>query len=438
MRTATTSMTQRPDALAAVAAGYRAERDIIAQTGRSQSAVLAELQHQIEHGCLRRTWYGHYRITEHGRQVLLARFTRAPRTEADEFDPATATVPEMWQHRVAPVVLRGSTLTARPPRPGAEEYTLKLGPSGQLLADVLRAHKKIAVLLQRPVEQVVIEKDPGQDDGQALLQLISTDSPLYQVIEHPGPAAFDPATGQVTIGLYGDRTPARWRLWDASGAHSGAIAGGVATGTTVVQRGLLAAVAGSDLVNRYAIDLAGLNGLAVTGQPTAVTAEAAMTLLLELNELLQQRLAAQAENPRRWSATAETPLVLLAISRLDELLSHHSMGSRYHVANLINRLQQIGHKAGIAVVGEVKQLSLDSFFSDTLRAGLVNGNLVALRQTGGFRGEMTAMNPCDIPERWAGGRDTAGVGYTSVRSALFRAYYIPATVSPQWADEARR
>jgi predicted transcriptional regulator len=80
--TATSTMTRRPDALTAIAAGYRTQRDILAQTGRSEHAVVAELQHQIDQGCLTRTWLGRYRITEYGRQVLLARFMRAPRIAA--------------------------------------------------------------------------------------------------------------------------------------------------------------------------------------------------------------------------------------------------------------------------------------------------------------------------------------------------------------------
>ena len=52
------------------------------------------------------------------------------------------------------------------------------------------------------------------------------DSPLYRPLEHPGSTAFNPVTGELTIGAYADQEPAIWQLWTASGTVHSLVSGG--------------------------------------------------------------------------------------------------------------------------------------------------------------------------------------------------------------------
>lgn len=413
-----------PTVLAAVAAGVRNRRDIAAVTQLPGPVLAAEIARETRAGRLTRTLFGSYHLTTAGSEHVLALL--APITAAT-FDPATATVPELWHHQVAPRVLPGSTLEDHHQQGYAEEYLLRLDPARHTVDDVVRCLPRVAAALGRPAEQVIPEQHPGRIDSLALLQLVGDDSPLYHRVEHPGPAAFDAATGKVTLGSYADGEPTTWALWDEHGARHGTVSGWAGSGTTTILRGLLAAVADSDLVTAHVVDIAGVSGLAAAGQPTAVTQREAEELLHTVAGELERRIEAASG---MWTPTPQRPLVLVVLSNLHTLLAQRNPADKLRLAYQINRLQQVGTKYGVAVVAETNTLAMGDFGNhDALRSGLISANLAVLRDTQRSASAMwpTRINPTPIPQQWHNGMSTTGVGYTHSRNAAFRAFHVPQT-----------
>jgi hypothetical protein len=377
--------------------------------------VRAELAAELDAGRLTQTAFGGYTLTDAGRAHVMAVISAA---RHQPIDPATTDTAALWEHRVARSVLPGSLLTDPQHRPGVEDYQLQLNPAAHTLDDVVRWTGRIASALGRPAEQVIAEAHPTQVNSLARLLLVGDDSPLYRTTEHPGAAAFDPATGQVGIGLYADAAPVRWTLWNDQGAVHSVVTGAQESGTTTVLRGVLAAVAGSDVVEARAIDLAGVSGLAATGQPTAVTRDDALELLAEVQHQVHLRLsAAEGVQPPR----PDRPLLLVVLSDV------HTLFDLKAAVRMVDQIQLLGRKAGVAVVTETRAMTLHAFAGDdALRAGLCSGNLAVLRQRQhALPVRRTVMDPAGLPEVWRTGQGTAGVGYTPQRAAAFRAYHVP-------------
>lgn len=422
MSTATLGRVQRgtPTVLAAVAAGYRRVRDIAAQTRRPDAVVRAELAAEVESGRLTRTGFGGYALTGAGRAHVMAVISAA---RHQPLDPDTADTATLWEHRVARSILPGSRLTDPQHRPGVEQHVLQLNPAAHTLDDVVRWTGRIASALGRPAEQVIAEVHPSQVHSLVRLLLVGDDSPLYRTLEHPGAAAFDPATGQVGIGLYADAEPMRWALWNEQGAVNSVVTGAQESGTSTVLRGVLAAVADSDIVDARAIDLAGVSGLVATGQPTAVTRDDALEMLAEVQHQVHQRLwdADEAAAAGVQPPNPDRPLLLVVLS------DAHLLFDNSAAVRLVSQIQRLGRKAGAAVVTEARSMTLNTFGSDSgLRAGLCTGNLAVLRQRqDALPTRPTIMDPVGLPEVWHTGQGTAGVGYTPQRTAAFRAYHVP-------------
>lgn len=408
--------------LCAVAVGVRHPADIAAYTGLDEVVVHAHLTVLTERGLLQRTALTRrHTLTGTGAEHLIARTTHqpdaAPATVLDDLSDADTRT--LWAHRIAQPggPLTRSALGDLQARPGAEEYELRLDPGRHHLTDALEARRRIAAALGRPAEQVIIEAHPSQVDSAARLILIGEDSPLYQDLTHPGTAAFDHASGELTIGRYADGEPTVWPLWNHRGTLPSTAIG--ATDAVNALLGVLFAVADNDQVDVHAIDLAGVHGLAAAGQPTAVTRDDAAEVLYETLQLIQER--------GRWplnGAAGPQQRRLLVIADLDLLVSE----PRFR--ELVNQVIRRARCHGVGLVSHVTN-RLSMMDLGGAREFLLDGNIALWRTPAptplGHTAVPVRVNPAALPERWHTGQSTEGVAYTLRRQAPFRALRTPVT-----------
>lgn len=331
-------------------------------------------------------------------------------------DPAAdlAAIPALWPQRVAAPggPLPGATLGAARRHRGALEYRLDLG-ARQDLATVVRARSRVTRLFGLRPEQLVVEAHPAGPAAARLL-LLTDDSPLYHPLTHPGPTAFDAATGVVTIGAYADGDPVQWPLWTGHAALPGTVIGPDGSGAVDVLLSLLTAVAGSSWrVDARAVDLAGVNGLAAPGVPTAVTYDDAADVLAEATA----RIAAGAGGP----AATDRPVLLLVLSDVHLLLRQPRLRES------IITVAAGGPPAGVAVVTHAPRLGPAA--RGTNPPAPRAGNRAVLgavdRVLAAALDVPAAAGAPALPLRWHNGQPAAGVGYTNTRNAAFRAYRAP-------------
>lgn len=421
--TITTSVVTPTDdrVLILIAAGSRRIRDLRDRCGIAETRLRLAVNRLTDVGYLNQGVFGAYNVTTPGWQriVDLAEAgldgrsdTRA--AQPDDLDPYTTALHVLWHRRVAAGLFVGSRIGAISSDGHVQRGELILAPGRHVLDDVRRQRRQVAAALERPVEQVAIESHPSQIDSRGEVLLVDESSPLYRVLDHPGSAAYDPATATVTIGLYADNAPMPWPLRNEDGAVNSLVVGAPTVGTSGVLRGVLAAVAGHDTIDARAVDLGGDGGLGIAGTVTATTRSDAVEVLHDVLHAVYQ--------PAPDTPSGRGRLLVLALGDLQVLLADAT------VLRLVHDIVRQGRKAGVAVIADIKGLSLNEFYQDSLRAALLRGNVALLR--GGRRLAVPAalrLAHPDLPERWYTGQSTAGVGQTPSRDALFRTYWTPAS-----------
>ncbi|MEU1813228.1 hypothetical protein [Micromonospora aurantiaca (nom. illeg.)] len=415
-----------PAVISAIAIGARRPADIRQRTGFSERGVQTALEKAASDGLITRRFFGSYDLTDAGRVNVMALATvgtadtaTAPGHSNDEL--AQADLPTLWQHQVARYTLPGSRLVDHwQVRPGVEECLLLLDPSRHTINDALAHRRRITAGLQCPAEQVIIEPDASQIDSRARLIRVDETSPLYHELEHPGATAFDPATGNLTIGLHADGVPATWRLWSEHGATHHLVCGSGCSGATDLLRAL-AAVAGSDVVCAHCIDPSGVTGLTAAGQPATVRHADTVNLLKTIIGIIDQRNR-QSVDQKLLIPSREHPLLLLVLAELPVLLN--DLGVRH----LIDRIHRTASKAGIAIVADTTSLMISDFHGNVaLRDGLVTEGLTLLRGADTSflpTPRHPGVDPTALPQSWHNGVSTAGVGYTTHRNAPFRCFRV--------------
>jgi len=307
------------------------------------------------------------------------------------------------------------------------EYLLNLDPGRHTVLDVVRALPKIAAALERRVDQIAVEPDPGGVHCLCRF-IVADDSALTQPTHHPGAAALNPATGTVDIGVHVDGEPAQWTLWNDRGAYGGAVIGDGGAGGTNVMRGLLAAVVDCELVSPWAIDV---NGLNLTGVPAAarvaLTLEEAHAAITEAYHIGMQRAALMVgSQPVPYRPNPDNPLTLLLIDDLTPLLWDCSEPQRARTAATLEWLLRRGRKIGIATVLRTADVTLARFAGlDALRQLAVSANLLALTSRVRLNGLLIpglAGDPTALPLVWPDGAPATGLGYSLSRYAPLRTY----------------
>jgi hypothetical protein len=105
--------------------------------------------------------------------------------------------------------------------------------AGHTHSTVANQRQAIAALYDVPADQVIVAHGPRRSECRAQVTVLTAQDAYGQVQVWDGQSTYDPATGCIDFGLFGDGTTAHWRLnAPASGTWGGMILGVGGTGKT--------------------------------------------------------------------------------------------------------------------------------------------------------------------------------------------------------------
>lgn len=135
----------------------------------------------------------------------------------------------------------------RPPLTGAELHSLadvrdgagftfgiRLDADSEITFDtVVALRSQIGGLYDVPKDQVLIDRGPRRSESRAQITVLTADDAYAEPQRWDGQSTYDPATGCIGLGLFGDTAVAHWRLHaPGSGSWGGMIIGVPGTGKT--------------------------------------------------------------------------------------------------------------------------------------------------------------------------------------------------------------
>lgn len=242
-------------------------------------------------------------------------------------------------------------------------------------------------------------------------------SALSRIYPHPGPVAFNQATGRVAIGIDAGGEPVHWRLWDERGSRNGLIVGGHYSGATNVLRGLVQSVGESRFVRTWVLDERA--GLATyPADRVEHQMDGAARLMRQARRVCEDRTRARQDRGLGpWlSPHNDMPLGLLIINDPRTMLMERGWDDLLYI-------QRVSRKIGVAVVLRTYAASLDQFDGRAqLRAGATN--LLVMRGAGTsttLLDEPRLRGVPPVPTAWPDDTATTGCGYNE-QGTLVRSY----------------
>lgn len=305
---------------------------------------------------------------------------------------------------------------------------------------IIALRGNIAAAYGVPARMVVVEPLITDENDRARI-LVLTHNPLQNKQMFIGPT-LDPRTGQITIGIHADKTPAHYRLWiPDSGAAHGLVAGTTGAGKSGLLNQILAEIRHSGVACTMLAD--GQGGESVPDWVENVncfagTRSRIRRMLQGVERIADGRMTRQSR--RRWvdehgrhrrgtgkfTPTAENPLIAVVIDEAPLVMDDPE------IARIVTKLTTTTRKTGIGVLLVVQVPSVAHLGGDiTIKSMLSAMNVICFRTSDAYSGGMAnpagiQVDPAKLPGFWPDGTSTAGLGYslTSQRVAEIRAKYV--------------
>ncbi|WP_330335773.1 transfer protein (plasmid) [Streptomyces sp. NBC_00536] len=228
--------------------------------------------------------------------------------------------------------------------------------------------------------RVIFEQGAGRE---AVVRIYPS-NPLMHMAEISVDDLLMDDRGRITIGMYYDGSPLRFRLFDpkTGNAQRGAIFGTTGAGKSRLVQAVLVACKRSGIVVHLADLKAGQSVPEAKGQvATRVTTQYETILMLRgLVAEAQRRMVAYAEMGRSGFVIGDPdPLTYGIVDEANRLLEKNAP-FRAEAAYLIKELGRTGRSVGVGIIIAAQAGHLDELGgSDTLRAMLKEGEVVLLR-----------------------------------------------------------
>ncbi|MET8703632.1 hypothetical protein ABZW10_32995 [Kitasatospora sp. NPDC004723] len=341
---------------------------------------------------------------------------------------------------------------------GAWRATVELDPGQQSAEDAIGATLKIAGAYGVPVSSVAIEAHPSANPSLAELRLYPV-NPLIDVPVFPGmDIAFDPETGIARIGLHVDGTYALYQLYrPRHGAVHDSISGSTGSGKSTVFHTLWT-------IERHSGVCVSWGGDPQGGASFGFWQNYLDYFARSTDEILAMLRCAEAEMERRgkligasrwidedgdeqwgeigFTPTPENPLLVVTIDEWDSVWEAYPEALEIAV-----RIATKGRKVGVKLRLAHHLCTLESLGSAKLRAPVMAGNIIVLRNTDRASGHVVRLpaDPSDLPAVWPGvegpAATTSGLGYIKSaggeRSATYRGWRPePDRVATRWPKSA--
>lgn len=352
---------------------------------------------------------------------------------------------ELWKARLGTTGdLAGTALEGHERIDAGERYVLKLVAGKNTYLQVLGMLERIRSGLDlRPDEDLIVERHPVL--SASCLQLtIVTRSPIKESVRWPGPSAFNPGTGCVSLGPYTDgEGVALWRAYTDNSLWGGFITGGTGSGKSRLIESIAMSLAASDTHPTVVWFVDGDEGASSTllaghADHTALDEEMMQARDLLAGALGVMRLRRAENVANKWEGftpTAARPGILIIIDECHLIFADDDLRSM--AAEIARR----GRKVGVGIIGASQVATLDAFggvgksHTDALRSSLRAGNGVILRSNTNNTKEVfkVEIDPSQFPAM-------PGYGYyvaskdSGARTAPFRGYYVTDELKAQWPD----
>ncbi|MFI5831060.1 hypothetical protein ACIA6C_28065 [Streptomyces sp. NPDC051578] len=254
-------------------------------------------------------------------------------------------------------------------------------------------------------------------------------NPLQDGVLFTNTRVLDPETGQATVGIRADGSPALYRFWrPKSGVVHSLIVGCTGSGKSRLLDELLVIERHNGIVS-WVFD-------AQSGQSVpdwardvdyyAAGALAAYRGLKAAHAVMLSRSARYAAH--RWTddkGRTRRGLKAFVPGQPDAILSVTLEEAAFlfrefpDAADMAADIAKMGRKCGVRIRIVLQDPKVDELGSSTLRGQLRMGNVVLLRTDGdqtnrlALGGSLDAVSPSQIPERFPNGTGTEGLGYLS-------------------------
>jgi hypothetical protein len=359
--------------------------------------------------------------------------------------PQIAPVPEAaitWQEKIAKQggALPGSRLDVEAFHADEHGWSTILHLAGdQTWHDAAspQALRIIARHFRVPQTSVSVSAPPTGLLDHAMISVYVT-NPLERVQVFDGPT-LDPATGWITVGFLPDGTPARWRLWEPkSGVCHGSICGTTGSGKSGLVNVLCAEIVASRLGVLWLAD--GQGGLSVPEwsqhgvdwfapdiAKTRTMMQAAERIMMGRNKRRARATWTDEKGRERvgkswFEPTADEPAIYIILEEAPDLLKDSE------IRRIAAYIGKQGRKVGVGLIIVTQVPSMTEFGggddSTTLRAMMSTTNIAMFRVSasdrqsrhmGGMSAGLDGISPESIPETFADGTPTKGLGF--LRSA---------------------
>lgn len=338
-------------------------------------------------------------------------------------EPHVDGIEALWAAHVAAsgYALPGSTLTRVGGFEHGETYRIQLVPGRQSLATAHAALPLISTGLRRPLDELVIERDPSTSDPSVLQLQVITTSPIKETVLFDRPR-FD--GGRIMLGPHADGIgDATYRLYTRNSMWGGFVLGSIGSGK-------------SRLIEEIALTARAMGHTAIVyvdGQDGASSSvlwrhavlrggsRDSARVLAVVEQIMQGRQEYNVEHELAgFTAAADRVGILLIVDECHVPFGQHP--DRWaHIA-------RTGRKVGVAVLAADQYSDLKVFGGmEPLRSSLLAGNGYALRTNSRMAGHLLPgldLDPYELPPLPGYGYTIAAKG-SDARTAPFRARYLP-------------
>ena len=356
-------------------------------------------------------WWAHHR----------ARAVDRPLAASDDMS-----VTGLWaRHVAAPShALPGASLTRLGAFEHGETYRVQLVPGRQSLAMAHSALPLICTGLRRPLDELVIERDPDTADPSLLRMQVLTTSPIKDTVLFDGPRF---AEGRIMLGPYADGLgDATYRLYTRNSMWGGFLLGSIGSGKTRISESVaLSARAMAPVMPTSVVYVDGQDGASssVLWKHSALRGGSGDSgRVLEVIEAIMHTRQQYnvAHELAGFTPGADRVGILIIVDECHVPFGKHA--ERWaHIA-------RTGRKVGVAVLAADQYSDLKVFGNmEPLRSSLLAGNGLVLRTTSRMAGHLLPglnLDPYELPELPGYGYTIAAAG-SDARTAPFRARYLP-------------
>jgi hypothetical protein len=335
-------------------------------------------------------------------------------------------------------------------RPVGDRYVLRLAAGRQSFGTVQAALENIRTGLKLlPDHDMLVEQHPTLD-ASCLQFTIVTRSPVRESQLWPGPSAFNPQTGRVSVGPFADgEGVATVKAYTDNRMWGGYISGGTGSGKSRMLESIAFSLAASDThptVVFYADGQGGASSplLVKTADHSAITHEAIHAMLAGMHLVILLR---QDENLlydlEGFTPSEDRPGLLGILDECHKPLSRiENPDLAEHTQYLVATIAREGGKVGVALMLASQESTLGAFggasnTAEMIRSNLLTGNGVALRSKDANIKQVFRIdvNPSAFP-------DLPGYGFLvdpepGGRSAPFRGYYLTDEQRGYWPQRIR-